>query len=260
MSNRSDSIAERTALIEQYNPRTGDWLGDTRDILLRFLQEYFYQQPAGQNLFHFEPGDQDGEWTTAEVDSEVIISDQGSINTDTVEKRPAIIISRGPFQYGNLGLDNLLYEEQSTAKRTHTDMLSGSFVINCISRVGLEAERLALLVAKGLRVHRRAIQLAGIFQTGSVIRVGSESPANSLVSGDSDEDLITVPVSFPVFYQESWTVEEDATTLEQIVFAVKAVATTFSGSLLYPDSLDSDGNPDESSEGVIVSAWTLTAE
>jgi hypothetical protein len=249
---------ENYALWESYNPRTGSWLSDCKDILLRFLQEVFYLMEPDQGLFHFEPGTQ--EWETEESETELIISDSGAINTDTVAKRPALIISRGPFAYGNTSLDQLLSHTAVTDKRTHTDLITGSFVINCISRHGLEAEKLALIVAKSIRAYRRQLQKAGFFLIGNLIQTGSESPAGSLVAGDSDEDFINVPVILPVYYEESWTAEPDvAETLDKIVLKANFIATHLDGSLVYSDALDADGNPVVASEGVIVQAWTVEA-
>ena len=253
-------ITARDALVLTYNPRTGNWLSDTKDILIRFLQEYFSNQTPGEGMFYFAQGQTEGVLgPTDEENTEVIITDAGSLGTDVVEKRPAIILSRGPFAYANTAMDNFLGHVASTDKRTHTDLLTGSFVINCVSRNGLEAEKLALLVAKAIRVHRRRIQLAGFFQIGQRIRIGSESPANALVSGDAEEDFISVPVTFPVYYQETFSINPSATTLAKITATVYAVARKFGGSLLYPDSYNSDGTINTSSDGVVVSSWTVAS-
>ena len=245
-------------LIQTYNPRSGNWLSDAKDILLRFLQDFFYGMPAGEGLFHFEPGSETGE--TAEIETELIIGVAGAVNTDTVEKRPAIMLSRGPFGYGDTSLDSLQHLEWSSGKETRTDLISGSFTIHCVSRMGEEAEKLALIVAKAVRIYRVPLQQAGFFNIGLRIRIGEESIANTLMGGDSSEDFITVPVSFPVYYEESWTYEyPNAETLSALKIIATAVFRDFDGDLLYPDALDDDGDPDPSSEGVIVSTWKATA-
>ena len=243
-------------LVEQYNPRTGNWLSDTKDILIRFLQGFFNGMPVESGLFHFEPGEETG--STSETTSELIITDAGAVNTDTVEKRPVIIISRGSFAYGDTSFDGLLNESFASGTHSHTDLLSGTFAINCISRSGLEAEKLALLVAKGIRIYKEQLQNAGFFSIGTHIQIGQESPPGSLIEGDNaQEDYINVPVYAPVFYQESWTVSQEAELLKKINFIAYHVATRLDGSLVYPDALDEDGNPVEESDGVIVSAWTV---
>jgi hypothetical protein len=257
---RADDIAARDVLVLQANPRTGNWLSDTKDILLRFLQEYFALQTPGEGMFHFSRGNISGNLgPTDEENTEVIITDAGSLGTEAVEKRPAIILSRGPFAYANTALDNFLTQAEDAEKRTHTDLLLGSFVINCVSRNGLEAEKLALMVGKAIRIHRRRIQLAGFFQIGQRIRIGSETGANQLVSGDSEEDFISVAVTFPVYYQETFSVETTASALAKITATIYSVAKKFDGSLLVPDSYNEDGTINPSSDGVVVSSWTVAS-
>jgi hypothetical protein len=253
--------AEFEALVQTYNPRTGNWLSDTKDILLRFLMDFFNGMPAGEGLFHYEPesGAADEIKATDEIETELIIGVAGAINTRTIEKRPAIVISRGPFGYGDTSLDALLSIDATTSTETRTDLLSGSFTIHCISRVGEEAERLALLVAKGVRAYRVHLQQAGFFNIGIRIQVGAESPANTLLGGDSDEDFVMVSVTFPVAYEESWTYEfPNAETLAAIEMTTYVVLRDFDGDLLYPDALDEEGNPDPSSEGVTIDTWLIT--
>ena len=250
--------AEFETIVQTYHPRTGNWLSDTKDILIRFLQAYFYQMPAGEDLFHFEAGDEDGQ--TAEQETELIIGVAGAINTDTVERRPAIMISRGPFGYGDLSLDGLLKVDGTSGTETRTDLLTGSFTCYCISRIGEEAEKLALLVAKCIRMYRVNLQQSGFFNIGLRIQIGKESVANNLLPGDSDEDFIVVPVSFPVYYEESWTYEyPNAELLDTIKIMAYAVFKDFDGNLIYPDALDDDGDPNPDSEGVIVSTWNMTS-
>lgn len=256
---------ENWALWQQYNPRTGDWLSDTKDIFLRFLQDFFYQMPAGQQppLFHFEPLDatkdlgEPENYQTSEVQTEIIITDAGSVNTESIEKRPVIVISRGPFAYGNTSMDRLQSIQTATDRRAYTDLLSGSFVFNCISRQGVEAERLAVIVARAIRYYHDLLQKQGFFAVGAVIQVGVESPPGSLLSGDSTSDYVNVPVSAQVHYQESWVSTPVATALARVQFTAYAILRRMDWDLVYPDALDEDGNPVEGSESVTVAAWTV---
>ena len=214
--------------------------------------------PEGQ--FRYVP---ERDWTagkTSEEETEVIITDAGTINTDTVEKRPVIIVSRTPFQYNNIGIDNFLSYNSTLTTRKHTDMVSGQFYINCISRTGLEAETLALYVAKGIKFYRRFLQRYGFFQIGQRVAIGSESSAASFTGGDSDEDFINVAISLPVLYQETWSITpSELTQLKTISLNIQSVARRLDGSLLYPNAIDSTGNVNTSSDGVIIESWTKTS-
>lgn len=255
MSHRPNQT-ENYAIWEQYNPRTGNYLSDAKDILLRFLQDVFHQMPAGQGKFHFEPDADPG--STDEKVSELIISDQGPINTDSVEKRPALILSRGQVGWANSSMDQHLLTDFATGKRTHTDLVVGSFSINCVSRTGLEAERLALTVFKLIRIYRRQLQKAGFFHIGTEVSIGVESPPGALLSGDSVDDFVNVPVIFPFQYQESWTSTPNSETLDSLALKVLAINTQFDGSPLVPGSVDDEGIPIEGEDGVIVQAWLVS--
>ena len=258
MGARETSIATRTATIRTYYPVTNNWLSDSKDILLRFLRAYFAQMPAGQ--CRYIPGQYLYGGEGAEEQTEIIITEASTIATSTVEKRPAIIVSRTPFQYSNLGMDNFLSWSHSTATRKHTDLVTGQFYINCISRSGIEAETLALYVAKGIKFYRRFLQRYGYFQVGQRVAIGAESPANSFLGGDSDEDFINVAISLPVMYQETWSIGPTETnTLKNIMITLQSIMRRPDGSLLYADSIDSSGNVNSSSNGVIIETWTYTS-
>ena len=168
-----------------------------------------------------------------------------------------IILSRGTFAFGNLGLDNVIGINGATEKRTHSDLLNGSFSVNCISKIGLEAEKMAVLVAKAIKTHRRILQVSGFFQIGQQITIGPESPASSLFPGDSDEDYVMVTVSFPAYWQESWTIEPTGLNLlNSIKLNINNIARKFNGSLLYADSISESGEVNSASKGVIIQTWT----
>jgi hypothetical protein len=244
------------ALQEQYNPRTGNWLGDTKDILLRFLQDFFGQMPSGENSFHFE-SDTQNYGGTNEIQTELRIFDRTTLDTDTVGKLPAITILRGPFAYTNASMDHLRTIDGQTGKESRSDLLQGSFTLACLSRQGLEAEELALLVAKSVRYYRRHLQRAGFFRIGEHITVGVESDPGVILKGSSVPDFTMVPVTIPVFYQDSWTVEKNSELLQSIIYRVRAVIRTLDWSPLEPDAFDEEGNINEESDAVVVSAWTV---
>lgn len=252
---REAAIAERTQLIQEYNPVTGNFLSDGKDILLRFLQEFFYQSPTGKNLFHFEPAE---EWQTEEEMSEVIITDHATSDTATNEKRPVILISRTQFAAQGLGLDNFVKEDMTTGEVTHSELWSGGFSITCCAREGLEAEKMALLVARAIKTYQKILHQAGFYNISNRIAIGPENPANNLFPGSSIEDFVYCVVSFPCQWQDVWTVKPiDVEILNGIKLTVRSIARKFDGSLLYPDSINPDGSPNPDSKGVVIKSWTI---
>src|SRR4051812_30766259 len=119
-------------------------------LFVRFLQVVFESFPKGS--YH---------WSLDESNTDITISDQATIARDTVEKRPAILVARGPVAYGNLSLDQFAGPhfkkgedgkpelvpnmDYKSGRRRHTDLCSGSVSFNCLSKEGIEAGRIAHL-------------------------------------------------------------------------------------------------------------------
>jgi len=240
------------ANIEAINPRTGNWLRDTKEIILRFLQDLFFQMPQGQfRLVPGGPGKLD--YTIDEAESELIVTDQGAWNTDTVGTRPVVIVSRGRLAYGGTSLDQLQGLSFRTGVKKHTDLITGSFVINCMAPNGYEAETIAMIVAAGSNRLRVLLQRAGFFEIGKMVQVGEESPPGSLLSGDSTEDWKNVPVILPFYYQDWWSLGPlNPPVLSGVTLQAQAYGRFLNGLLTVPDVYNPDGSLNESSEGVIV--------
>lgn len=256
---RAEDLAERQQLYEQYNPRTGDWVSDGKLILLRFLRDLFYQTPREQSGESGRRGPS-FHWEADDSVTELIVSDRKSLDTNSLGSRPAIIVSRGSFQYGNVSIDHLLTRDHATGHRSHTDLVSGSFNIHCVAEQGRTAEILAAYVAKSLRVFRRELQRAGFHLIGTQISVGEETGAGDLFGADAGSKYSMVTVSFPVYYQDAWTVDPVARQLQHLTVRVLAVATRFRGGLIDPDSVDEEGRPVEGSDAVLVAQWTVPTD
>lgn len=252
---RAEDQAANEALWERHNPRTGDWVSDGKLVLLRFLRLVFHETPregatSGRKGPSFH-------WEADPSVSELVISDKNTIATDSLGRRPAIIVGRGEQKYGNIAFDHMQSMSPSTGVRKHTDLVAGSYVMHCIAEEGRVAEILAAYVAKMLRIFRRELQKAGFHLVGTHLTVGEETDAGSLFGSDSDTKYRQVPVIFPAYYQDNWVVSPLERRLEQITTKLLAVATKFGGGLVDPSSVDETGRPIEESDLVIIAEWTV---
>lgn len=163
-------------------------------LYVQYLQGLFNWLPVG--TFHWEPD---------EEISEIVIRAQAPLNTEVVGKRPAITVVMGPYQYMNIGIDNLLSMDSRTGARIRTDLMSGHLVVYCIANNDIVAMRLGHLVAHHTRVNQRLLESAGGFH--AIARpapmVNAPSPPGQLVMGDS-EQLIMVQVNIPFQFQWTW--------------------------------------------------------
>ena len=170
----------------------------TVKLHLLFLQEYFSNVPDSS---------WPGRWVDDVEKTGIVITDQAPIGEEVVQARPVIVSTRGNLGFANMGFDNLREQNNITGRRIHTDLLSGTITLQCISRQGLAAQRLAWQVARAMRAHRRVLTRWGLHNGGQNIQVGSESPAGSVVAGDSDSSWVTVPVYHEFQIQDTFSIE-----------------------------------------------------
>jgi len=161
-------------------------------IYLLFLQGLFQQFPSGCYR-----------WSPSEDDTEIMITDQAPIPRDRIEQRPAIVTMRGPAQYANISLDQMRNVDSQTGMKERTDLVACTMTLNCMAKVGIEAQRIAWIVMRHIRTFKTLIQKSGFHKIGDNLSVGPESPAGSLVQPEPDSELVNVVVQSPFFFQ--WT-------------------------------------------------------
>lgn len=162
-------------------------------VYLTFLQGLFSQFPSGCYR-----------WSDNSEDSEITITDQAPIPIEIIEQRPAIVTMRGQAQFANLSLDQLRSVDHKTGEREHTDLAACTMTLNCLASEGLEAQRVAWIVARHIRTFKRLLQRNGhIHQVGEQVSVAPETPVGSLVSPEPDPEMVNVSVFSPFFFQ--WT-------------------------------------------------------
>jgi hypothetical protein len=90
----------------------------------------------------------------------------------------------------------LAYNMASGAKKK-TVLIPGTISINCCSRVPLEAEQLAWLVAEHLWMLRDVMRKWGFYDVGRNLAIGSPSPAGSIVQNDGGDEWYVVTITSP---------------------------------------------------------------
>lgn len=169
----------------QHDWRTGA-LTQVRTLYALFVQGLFSAAPPGTYR-----------WAPSLADTEIIVTDENPINMTVVGKRPAISFSRGPVQSNTLGMDDMLEYRFDNGKKTKGVLINGVMNINAVSRVDLESENIAWIVAEQLWMHRELLMRAGFFQIGQQFVISPPSPAGSIVSSDSGDEWFATTVSAP---------------------------------------------------------------
>lgn len=144
-------------------------------IFLSFFQAFFAQHSKYT-------------WTSS-VDTKILILDKYSMDMAPLDKKPAIIVSRGYMRFMGTSIGQKLRQSLYSDNVTYTDLLAGSMTFNCLAKNGLVCEELALTVRNCLIGFRKQLLQNGIHTINSIV-VGEEST----VRADSDLVLQVVPV------------------------------------------------------------------
>jgi hypothetical protein len=196
-------------------------------VFVRFLQVLFETFEKG--AYH---------WDVDDKNSDITITDQATISKEVIAKRPAILVTRGPMALTNIAMDQFAGPikqknsagqpisrpnlDHKSGNRMHTDLSSCTMTYNCLSREGLEAQRIAWITGYFTRALKRTLMKAGIHRVGEEIQFGSESAPGSIVQPDANE-IVMVSVSVPFYFQDSWSVEPvDKLLLKHVEVALRS--------------------------------------
>lgn len=179
-------------------------------VFARFLQAVFATFDRGSYQWSIDPALTD-----------ITITDQATVARDSVEKRPAIILTRGPASFGNIALDqfagpgplpapggDMKYPniDYDTGTKRYTDLVACTMTYNCLSKEGLEAQRIAWISMMATRRLKRSLMAAGMHRVGEEIQVSSESSPGAIVQPESDNEITMVSVSVPFYFQDYWSI------------------------------------------------------
>jgi len=176
----------------------------SKDIILKFLQDMFGQQDLydGKNEYL---------WSPDPSESKILIADAYTEDLETTEMRPAIVLRRGPIRWMKRSIDQRVHVDFRSGSKRFQDLLALDLTAECLSRNGLEAELLADIVFQGIQMFAGAIRKRGAFEVDSVA-IGPET----LIQGDSQQELSAVPVGIRLLLQKTWQVNVDAALLDKI--------------------------------------------
>jgi len=115
--------------------------------------------------------------------------------------------------------------DTETGTRRFTDLVASTMTYNCLSREGLEAQRIAWIAMMATRRLKRALMSAGLHRVGEEIQVSAESPPGAIVSSDSEPEIVMVSVTVPFYFQDFWSIGPgDKKLLKNIDLALTSTA------------------------------------
>jgi len=182
---------------------------------LRFLQIVYSQRSSGDLKYIHND----------EEATDIRITDNHAYQLDSNDKRPAIIGVRGSISWNNIGISGLQNLDLKTGQEKRTDLMNGSLTLNCLSSVGVEAERIASDVFNLFKVFKNTLRKFGFFTVRSMT-IGPEQ----LIEASGEADLFLVSVMVQCQVQDRWMLEpKSAAELREIVLENLTEDMTVSG-------------------------------
>lgn len=219
-------------------------LEQVRTLFVGFIQGLFYSAPVG--AYHWTPDDS----------TEIVVTDESPVHVSNLGQRPAVCCTRGPVQFFSLGLDDMMSYNIETSTKSKSVLVPGTMSVNCLSRLPLESERIAWIIAEQLWAHRELLMREGFFEVGRMPVIGSPSPAGSLVAGDQGDELFVTVIQCPFqFYRTTSVTPLNQAIAKNVTLSLRSrlnrvggkgfgtgVAVDACYTPSYSDASDVDGN------------------
>ena len=192
--------------IERVRDPLFDPLYHANRVVIGFLQGLFKSLPEGRYT-----------WSEDPEQTEILITDAAPITSEVLTARPCIVTVRGQSQYANVTMNSMDYVDPRTQTRAFRDVISSSITINCISRNGVEASRLAWFVGSYIKALRHLLHREGPFlRIGHDVMIMGEMPPGALLQDPSDVGAVNVPVIIQFVIAHRWEVREPSLTASEI--------------------------------------------
>jgi hypothetical protein len=161
-------------------------LQHVRVLLLSFIQGLFAEAPSGAYR-----------WNPDEQSTEIIIRDENPIHVDVIGMRPCISLTMGAINFYSLGMDDMYSYDADLDRKVKVVLIPGTVSLNVCSRVDIEAQNLAWVVAEHLWLLRELLLKAGFFEIGRSISVSPPSPPGSVIAADGADEWVVSTVTVP---------------------------------------------------------------
>jgi len=176
-------------------------------IFVYFLQSLFeHEEFKGTGMW----------WDSDEKVTEMIISSEKPRLT-VLEKTPHVTVIVGASQWAQLGLDQMQRRKMAVEERVHTDLISSTVSFHCQGKEGTHCRRMAWYSSQYTTMFRRLImRQAKLHQIGMNHSISSETGPTAYLGKLSTEELVSVVVTIPFYWQPQWLIREPRSLLNRI--------------------------------------------
>lgn len=170
-----------------------------------------------QSLFEHDEFRGTGMWFNKdEKVTEMLITSEKP-RLESLEKTPHITVVIGASQWGQLGFDQLQKRLMAKEWRTHTDLIASTVSYHCQGKEGVHCRRVAWYASQYTNVFRRMIlRQGGLHQLGTNHSISAETGPTAYLGKLATEELVSVVVTIPFYWQPQWFIKEPRLLLEKV--------------------------------------------
>ena len=164
-----------------------DYSSRAKDCVLDFLQKTFSNNglfPNQNNPFLYSDDDRN---------TRIMINDFNSENLNAVNIRPALLVQRGSMSPTRISLGDKTRETFLSGFEQRTLVMNVNLVVHCISREGLEAESLAVVVFRLIRFLNEDICKNYKVYNIEAINIGPETPISNEIKSVPVSIIVSIP-------------------------------------------------------------------
>lgn len=155
-------------------------------------------------------------WDRNEATTEMVISSEKP-RLESLAKRPHISVIVGSTQWGNIGMDQMQSRKMAKEERVHTDLVSGTISYHCQGKEGNHCRRMAWYASYYTTVFRRMLMRHGkLHQVSPNHIISAESAPTAYLGKLTTEELVSVVVTIPFYWQPQWLIIEPRELLRRM--------------------------------------------
>jgi hypothetical protein len=167
-----------------------DKLRFMENSVLSFLQILFSTFPEDSYKYDHESEDA----------TKIKIEGSNTDNLKNVDNRPKIVVSRGPVQFQQAGINAMIGSANtSLLNQRHSTIMAGSVGISCYSREELEADKIAEICASAIEAFQPIIRKYGFLEIRTA-QIGQRA----MIKSDSRPELFITPVMLRTSVTSNW--------------------------------------------------------
>lgn len=181
-------------------------------IFVYFLQSLFeHDEFRGSGLW----------WNKDQNVTELIVSSEKP-RLEALEKTPHLTVVVGSSQWGNLGFDQMQRRKMTKEERVHTDLVSSTVSYHCQGKEGNHCRRLAWYASQYTNIFRRMLMRQGkLHHVAPNHQISAESGPTAYLGKLASEELVSVVVTIPFYWQPQWQIIEPRELLKKMETTLK---------------------------------------